>query len=163
MKNLTEFNRKLKQLINFIKIDLPHIVGTEAINHYKQSFIDEGFTDKTLMKWQNVKRRDPSSKWYGFSPYTKKHFSVAATTRKILSGINAEGLYESINFKTEQDRIIIYSDKPYAKVHNEGGTAKIFGKKLFQMPKRQFIGKSYMLDEKIEKSITKKIDKILKP
>jgi phage gpG-like protein len=56
--------------------------------------------------------------------------------------------------------VIITSDKPYAQIHNEGGEAKIFGKKVYRMPKRQFIGPSYELDEKILKKIDYEIMKI---
>ena len=44
---------------------LPKILGVKAKNHFRQSFVDGGFTDNGLEKWLEVKRRQKSSSWYG--------------------------------------------------------------------------------------------------
>jgi phage gpG-like protein len=50
---------------------------------------------------------------------------------------------------------------PYSAVHNEGGQAKVFGKYSFTMPKRQFMGESRELNNKIVKQLDEDITKIL--
>jgi hypothetical protein len=46
-------------------------------------------------------------------------------------------------------------------VHNEGLEASVFGKKKFKMPKRQFIGESARLNERIMALIKKDINNIV--
>lgn len=161
MADLKDLENTLKNALRLIRTRVPDIIGTESVNHFKESFEHEGFTDKTLEKWKDVKRRDESSKWYGFSPNRKKSFSEAATSRKVLSG-ESKDLAESITYSKAPGVVIVESDKAYAEVHNEGGKAKVFGKKEFEMPARKFIGPSEELDEKIDAKITRELDKIFK-
>jgi phage gpG-like protein len=161
MADLKDLEKSLRKAITFIKTKVPDIIGTESVNHFKESFQNEGFTDKSLDKWDEVKRRDSSSKWYGFSANRKNRYSEAATSRKILSG-ESKDLAESLDYSKIPGHVIIESDKPYAEVHNEGRKAKVFGKKEFDMPKRKFVGPSEELDKKIDDKITRELDKILK-
>jgi len=139
MKNLFAQIRKLQKMVGS---DVYDIVGAEAVRHYKKSFQDEGFTDQNLDKWADVKRCT--------HPRNKK----AISRRKILTG---EGdLGRSIEHRRQGRAVAIKSDKPYAKVHNEGGHA---GRgKGFTMKKRQFIGKSAQLEKKIGEVITKRLN-----
>jgi hypothetical protein len=40
-------------------------MGVEAVNHFKESFTKQGFTDKVLDKWLEVQRRKEGV-WKGF-------------------------------------------------------------------------------------------------
>jgi phage gpG-like protein len=51
---------------------------------------------------------------------------------------------------------VIKSDKDYAQIHNEGGTAGRTGRQ-FNMKQRQFIGKSAKLNERITTKIKTKL------
>lgn len=150
---------KLKHLKQFREEDLPDIVGTEAVNHYTESFANEGFTDQSLVKWKNVKRRDPKSTWYGFAPYNKNRFSTTRATDKILTGDTKE-LQNSIRYTKQPGIVTIYTDKEYAAVHQFGKPSKIFGKKTFQQTARPFIGKSEKLENKIKQNIQYQLNKI---
>jgi phage gpG-like protein len=161
MADLKDLEKSLRMAMIFIKTKVPDIIGTESVNHFKESFHNEGFTDKSLDKWEDVKRRDSSSKWYGFSANRKNRYSEAATSRKILSG-ESKDLAKSIEYNKIPGHVIIESDKPYAEVQNDGGKAKIFGKKEFDMPARKFIGPSEELDKKIDDKISRELDKIFK-
>jgi len=143
MKNLIAQIKKLQKMVGN---DIYDIVGAEAVSHYKKSFRDEGFTDKNLEKWAEVKRRS--------NPRDKK----VASQRKILTGISKLGgdLGRSLEHKRQGRAVAITSDKPYAKVHNEGGHAGTG--KGFTMKKRQFIGKSAELEKKIGKVITQRLN-----
>ena len=70
------FPEKMKKVTQFIDGDARDIMGTEAINHFRQAFADEGFTDETLKPWAEMERRKPESVWYGHSGQTGK-FSAA--------------------------------------------------------------------------------------
>ena len=39
----------------FIQDDALRIVETEALNHFQNSFVNQGFTDKSLVKWPERK------------------------------------------------------------------------------------------------------------
>ena len=156
-----KFPEKMQKIKEFTNGDaIKDIIGIEAVNHYKESFQNEGFTDETLNPWKDVQRRNPSSRWYGHSGQTGK-FSQARTTAKILSGETRE-LQNAITYRHIPGGVRVSNDKPYASVHNYGGRAKIYGKKEFQMPKRQFIGRSAVMISKINDKIKRRMIDILK-
>lgn len=163
--DIKEFNRrfpaKMDEIKRFVNGDeIKDIIGVEAVNHYKESFQNEGFTDETLNPWKDVQRRNPASPWYGHSGQTGK-FSQARTSAKILSGETRE-LQNAITYRRIAGGVRVSNDKPYASVHNYGGRAKIYGKKEFQMPKRQFIGRSAVMVSKINSKIKRRMIDILK-
>lgn len=169
--NIRDFLRQHKNRI-------AHEIGNEAVRHFKDNFRQEGFVDNGIHKWKEVKRRDPSSRWYGFEykgerradypvKYGKKgkrlkstkrlNYSPAATQRKILTGSSGE-LQDSLRYKVNPASganvsVSITSDKPYAVVQNEGGPIKVFGKASTILPARPFVGHSKELDVKIEEIV----------
>lgn len=162
--DIHEFNRRFAEKMDEIKEfvngdDIRDIIGVEAVNHYKKSFTDEGFTDKVLNPWQDVKRRDKTSQWYGHSGQTGK-FSAARTTAAVLSGETRE-LANAITYRKTERGVRISNDKAYASVHNYGGRAKIYGKKEFQMPQRRFIGRSSVMITNINAKIKREVTRIL--
>ena len=155
-----DFEGKMKKVQDFVEgEDVKDILGVEAVNHYKQSFKNEGFEDKSVVKWKDVKRRDEKSRWYGHSGQTGR-FSEARTKAPVLSGETHE-LHESISYKKIPFGVRISNDTPYAAVHQFGLQAKIYGKKTFTMIARPFMGASARLKEKIEDKIIREIKKIL--
>lgn len=87
------------------------------------------------------------------------NFSPTATKSIILK--NSSDLKNSITYTANNNGVKIYSDKEYAKIHNEGGTIKVFGKGNAVLPKRQFIGHSDKLNEKIKTRIEKDLGDII--
>jgi len=154
---------KMKQQTEqFINDDAPEIMGKTAVDFFTQSFQNEGFTNNGLNPWPEVERRKGESEWYGFSATNKGGFSEAASSRNILTG-ESDDLGRSIQQKNAANgEVTIYSDLKYADVHNSGGTAYIFGKKAFTMPKRQFIGHSAELDKEVTDELKRKLDIIIK-
>ncbi len=156
-----KLREKMKEIKDFIASDdAKDIVGTEAVNHFKESFSNEGFTDESLEKWPEVERRKPDSDWYGHSGQTGK-FSDARTAAKILSGETGE-LKETTTYTKTEKGVRVTNEKVYARVHNFGGMAKIYGKKEFQMLARPFIGKSKVMVDKIKAELKSRIIDILK-
>lgn len=154
------FENRIKELQNYLKSDeIKDVIGREAQDHFKESFVNEGFTDESLEKWPDVKRRDSESEWYGHSGQDGK-FSSTRTTAKILTGESGD-LGRTINFVRTERGVRVFSEKPYARVHNFGGMAKIYGKKAFQMLARPFIGRSVTLVRRIEDKIRPRIKEFL--
>lgn len=185
MADFSEIINRLKHLKNYVENDMHEIIGTEAVNHFTESFDNQGFTDSSLKKWDDVKRKDTTSSWYGFkygsrakkpanhpsrkgvkSAYKARkdnpitNYSNAATKRPILSG-DSKKLGRSLKWKKQGNSIVVYSDLIYAKIQNEGGTIKVFGKRTAKVKARPFIGESKILNEKIKREIEAEINKIL--
>ncbi|NBR13827.1 MAG: hypothetical protein EBU01_04495 [Crocinitomicaceae bacterium] len=54
---MTDFKdsiKKFNRLIKYMERDALVVIGTEAVNHFKESFDNEGFTDRTLTKWEKI-------------------------------------------------------------------------------------------------------------
>lgn len=145
MSTLTskQFSQKLDKLPQetriFIEKKLPVIAGKLAVDHFKEGFQDEGFTDKELEKWDEVKRREDRTT------------RGARSTRKILTGDTGD-LGESIEYETGTGKTIVESDKDYSEAHNEG-TTNAGRNRNVTIPKRQFIGESEKLNIQIETEI----------
>lgn len=180
MADFSDINNELNKLKNIIEKDVLDIIGTEAVNHFTENFDNQSFDGE---KWKDVKRRDSTSVWSGFEYGAKtrkpaRHPSRKGTKRKykarkdnpvtnysraarktpILSSKRSE-LENSIQYTKNSKGVRVFSDKKYAKLHNEGGSIKVFGKATAKVPKRQFIGKSEKLKQRIIKKIERKFAK----
>lgn len=171
-RNIQQFSADLKliesEMKQFIESDMPRIVGTEAVNHFKESFDNEGFTDSRKKKW----------KPRAFETNKSKGKSI----------LHGDGdLEDSIDYRTEPGRVIIFSDKEYAQIHNEGGKITVTKKmrsffwamfyetgeevyrnmamtkkKEIEIDARTFMAFSEVLNRKIEKKLDKRVDQIFK-
>jgi len=122
------------------------MVGVTARDHFKQNFIEGGFVNGGLQKWQPSKRLSSTSK------------KADKKNKTLLSGRNH--LYNSVLHVPAEYEVRIINEVPYAAVHNEGLRA---GRgKGFTMPKRQFIGESQELTQKVNHLIETELTNILK-
>ena len=160
----------------FLKNDLPRIVAKEAVDEFLENFTRQGFRNNGVQRWPEVKRRMPYSPWYGYqykgerrSPKDRKkkgqnrklNYSLKYTKYDILR--ITSNLYRSVtSFEVSPERVEIGSDLPYAQVHNDGGFIKVFGKAKVKLPKRQFVGESKELMDKLERILITKIDNLTK-
>lgn len=152
--------KRAKALALFMKTDYPVIVKVSSLNHFKQSFIDEGFTDSTLKKWQKRSTTDKAGN-SNILYKTNRRGRAGTLNRKgrmnegrpVLTGYRSAGnkLRNSLKAKIEAKRVIIYTYKKYAKRHNEGEAG---------MPERPFMDSSRKLDNLIGKKIEKELNKI---
>jgi len=141
LKDLKRFEAKVPQMVSDM--------GAIALNHYTMSFANQGFTDTSLVKWQTRKRT---------SYRTRSGKTVNDTTRGILIGKGTANLRKLRKAQSGRYTIFIKSNpvtNKYARVHNEGLRAGRGGG--FQMPKRQFIGYSKTMSDKIIRMINKNI------
>ena len=155
--------------------DMVETMGVYAINHYKKSFTDGGFTDLSFKAWKQRKRsRDNQGR------------AILVKTGRLKRSLVAR--------KSGRYAVKITSNVPYANVHNEGLTINkkerqhtlnfnirkdgrsrfskakkanfqqdvTIGAHSIKMPKRQFVGYSGMLSAKIELRLRNKIQRIFK-
>jgi len=153
-----EFYRYLDRMQDDIKKgiteDLPDIIGVEAVNHFKSSFDNEGFTDETLEKWPEVERRKGKTKG-------------ADALRKILTG-KTGNLHDSITYDKEPGKVVVSANpmntgasQNYAVAHNFGTSNAGRGRNTV-IPKRTFLAHSQVLNQKIVDRIDRYLKNMLK-
>lgn len=151
---LKDFDKKFKdiadQMPDFLDDLAPRIAGNVAEEHIKANFLKQGFEGTP---WKEVQRRIPGSKTYRAN--ARRH--PARLSRPILTGDTGD-LGRSINVSYSKGQATIFSDKIYAKVHNEGLRA---GRgKGFIMPQRQFLGPSEALEQDIKQQIKEQFQRL---
>jgi phage gpG-like protein len=113
--------------------DAVTIMGNDALNHFKKSFENQGFTDDDLVKWKPRKR----TRVRGRDDTTRAILVKTGNLRRSLKRVAAGKL-----------AIRISSNVPYAVFHNDGTT---------RLPKRQFVGHSKKLITHLRNKIDSKI------
>lgn len=132
-----------------VQKSLPVKIGNIALNHFKKSFRDEGFTDKKLDPWQKRKRPNKADR---------------ATGRRRAILVDSGNLKRSLKVRSarfEAIKVGSYGIR-YAEIHNKGLTGLAFGKHRFKMPKRQFIGDSEVMNKKIRARLRAEMRTIFK-
>lgn len=135
------FEQKIKEFQK-VKRNLPAQVGNIAKRHFVESFKNQGFTDASLDPWAARKTKDKSDR----SPRNRDK------PRAIL--VKTGHLRGSIRIRVATFNLIEIGayGVPYAKFHNNPT-----GKGV----KRQFIGRSRSLSNKIQRKISQEINKIM--
>lgn len=160
--NITDLQKLLNKASNEIPQKALIIMEVEAMAFINKNFRDQGFNNSGVEKWKKRKTTDRNgrdltryrSNRVGI-PGELTKFGQREKGRHILIGHNTGGdkLWRSFRAKKEKDRVRIFTYKRYAQRHNEG---------LNKMPRRQFIGKSIYLENKIKDKITIELDKIFR-
>jgi phage gpG-like protein len=182
-------------------------IGNAAKSFFVENFRKQGFDDKNVEKWPKRKKTERK----GRGKYAKGEDGKRDknSVRSVKSGrailVKSGDLRRSI-IRNPANRaalsVKISTDLPYAKVHNNGETINVSGRKgsgtiarsirgsagfkdgkftrgrakrvtfqgkeyttgayAIKMPKRQFMGDSYNLNERIKKIIVKRLDKTFK-
>lgn len=155
-----DIKRQARELKEFMDNDVLDIIKVEGLNHFEESFDNEGFTDSSLKKWDARKTTDKRGRditRYRTNKVGKKgalnNYGRKNEGRAILTGHATGGnkLRNSLKAQKISDGVEFSTDKDYAQVHNEGEG---------NMPKRQFMGESKQLDKKIINKIDKSLDNI---
>lgn len=157
-----DMKRQARSIANSIKKDLPRIVGVEGNNFFEDSWRRQGWKDRSVEPW---KPRKAPPKLTKTGKISKAYLNwKRKNNRPILYSHAGDRkgthLKDSIRVIKGIGRVTFATDKPYAKVHNEGGRA---GRgKGFRMPKRQFMGRSRALDRRIGIQVNKLLSSKLK-
>ncbi len=122
---------------------LPIRVGAIAKKHFRENFEKGGFVDNGLQEWKPAKRLS--------SKYGDKKNKTLMSSRK--------HLYSNTLDIPRRGGVKIENRTPYAAAHNEGTTTAGKNRNV-TIPRRQFIGDSAELTEKIKEAIKKEMVKI---
>lgn len=147
---------KTAQLTRYIQQDAPRIIAKEGRDHFRESFQNEGFTDATVEPWAEVKRRQEDRMQRNKNGTISKR-QGRDQKRKILT--DSGDLRKSITTDIRGMTVEVGTDLDYAEPHNDG-TTNAGRNNNVTLPKRQFIGESRALDEKIESQFEQDITKI---
>jgi phage gpG-like protein len=138
---------------------LPIKAGSTAVSHFKDNFRQGGFVNGGLQRWKPSKRLSATSSGRHRKGKAKRGRTPAANRYKTLLS-SRNHLYNSTRYIPSPGEVRIINEVPYAIVHNEGRRA---GRgKGFQMPRRQFIGESRELNQKVAQLIEDELQNILK-
>lgn len=123
-------------------------MGLAAEKHFDKSFEDEGFTDTKLEKWVPLSRRRLNEKPAGNKILTdrgelraSKKLSYGGTGTLLASIIYGSGAGGSVASSARNN---------HGFINGEGHS----------VPKRQFIGKSFVLDTKMLKMLEERIKRV---
>lgn len=115
------------------KMGMSKEIGNQAVNHFKDSFKQQGFDDSHVEPWKQRKKPDKKKKG-----------------RAIL--VNTGRLRRSFEIAYSTEKITIINDTPYSTYHNYGTK---------NLPQRRFMGPSRDLSKKIEATIIRILKKAL--
>jgi len=145
----------LKQIASNIRSKMastiPQLMKDMALEHFDNSFRNQGFTDIGFQPW---KPRKAEKRVVFLGSRKRARGKDSAANRAIL--IRSGRLRRSIKARMAGKSIIFSSDLPYAQIHNEGGRA---GRKLSaKIPRRRFAGRSAMLEADIRRMISRELN-----
>ena len=123
-------------------------MGLVAEKHFDKSFDDEGFTDKTLQKWVPLSRRRLREKGDGKKILTDR--GELRASKKLSYGGDTGTILASIIYGGGGGSVASSARNNHGFINGEG----------HKVPKRQFIGQSYVLNLKLLKMLDERIKKI---
>ncbi|MDC9722380.1 MAG: phage virion morphogenesis protein [Urechidicola sp.] len=157
---MSQFIAKLNKISRAVD-RMPNRLAVVAVNFSKERFRNKNWVDRTRQPWVKRKRKDRGS--------------LMVRTGRLKRSIR--------KIAVSRDRIIIGTDVPYAKAHNEGSTiktnARVRGHKRrtrtgtsnvkehtrkmnLTLPPRRFIGPSAVLMRRIERQVEREFKNALK-
>lgn len=143
---------------------LPTILGNEAVNFTLDNFRRQGFLGSSLESW--AKRK------VGWKKDNRSGRAIMIDTGRLRRSVRI--------VKATQDTVVIGTDVPYAKAHNEGlrigviQSVKSFSRKSgvevkahsrrinVSLPRRRFMGKSPYLEARLKRATMAELMKELK-
>lgn len=166
-----------------VRMQLPGVLGTVAVNYFKDSFRRQGWRDRSLTPWQ--KRANEKNK-------KNKGRSILIASGRLRNSIHI--------IQATPRMIVVGTSVPYAQAHNEGFTGTVNVRahtraqtrkvkedyttkkgnvrsrtfrqntgttfqvrshtRKMNLPQRQFMGESEVLNLKIDQTFTRAIDAI---
>lgn len=141
-KKIAQARREMYIAVNQMRRDMKR----EAIAHFQKSFDNEGFTEKSFWHWTPRKR---------VRGRVDDGHKILTKTGKLRNSIKT-----FVNSTKEYFTLRFSSNLPYAKIHNEGLTGLAWGKRVFKMAKRMFMGYSTVLDRKLTNLFDRRIKRI---
>lgn len=123
------------------KNELPVLLGNIAVNHFVQSFRNQGFLDESVSAWAPRKKTDSGRATLVKTGNLRRSIRVAYAT---------------------WGKISVISDTDYSHIHNYGGIGKAWGKATFRMKQRRFMGFSHELNKKSLMEIRRRLGRVFR-
>ena len=120
------------------------IIAKDAVVTFKHNFYLQGFVDESLQSW---KPRNGKLRSLGAVSRDKKTLTKSGKLKRSIRYVSGINGYSAK----------VISDLPYSQIHNEGLRGNAWGRHNFQMPKRQFMGRSSRLERLSLSKIKSKI------
>jgi phage gpG-like protein len=167
MKSISDLCRdfdKAKRNLQTLNNDVPRIIGVIAVKTTRDNFNKQGFDSGFgVSQWQKRSPNTDKSYSQGRKKKGKSRYkgSVFSASNPIL--VQTGNLKNGVTYKVSGKTVYVGVNLklvPYAKIHNEGGMIKAFGKFMVKMPRRKFIGFSQKLDAAIKKEVDVKIKSV---
>lgn len=164
-KNFDEIWKRTEAKLLAFKENMPKEIGKDAQRFFVQSFSNQGFTDESFKPW---KRREDLDSRRGKKFSTEKvNFFIKKKTRNTVRSVRRRAiLVKTGKLRSDVarsmksatwDRISFEVESDYAIYHNEGAKTKNGG----ELPRRQFMGNSAMLNKRVLDLLNKKLEKVL--
>lgn len=100
-QDFPDFSKEANATEQFFKA-LPRLAGNMALNFYNDSWSRQGYVNARYQSWAKRKNPDADGRF-----------------RRIL--VKSGNLRRSLKMNVNGNQVAIYSDLPYAQIHNEGG------------------------------------------
>ena len=120
-QHLTKLNKRVETRIPAAT----NIVAKESVNFFKQTFNVGGWMDNGVEYWKPRKNKRLKHRLMWKSGALRR---------------------STVSHNISKNKVKIVSDLPYSEIHNSGGQGLAWGKYPFTMPKRQYMGKSNLLN-----------------
>lgn len=148
--NLNQVARRKLQRLKSTLDKFPRVVGQETVRFVTRNFDKGGFHDGALQRWKPRKNKK-----------AKRNKGRALL-------VNTGQLRDSVRvIRADHRQVVVGTDVPYAKVHNEGGLQQVRahnrtskkGKRYkvkgysYTATRRQFIGKSKTLTRHLKRQL----------
>jgi hypothetical protein len=169
----SEYFQKLAASLPQLQRDIANtVIAVEAENQWAQNFRQGGFIDTAFTPWK-PRKADTTDGWESRTTdpnYTPNHALLVKTSTLKGHALKGRVIDHSVEFSFPL---------PYEKIHNEGGiitgtcTVKGYTRKNgvavkehtrtlnITIPKRQFIGESHQLNQRIQQKATQFLNKHL--
>lgn len=106
----TLIQQQARSIDDALRRKLPVMVGAAAKQHFQEGFRRGGFIDSTLQRWK------PSARIGRAGGVAGKHGTLLSSRNHLM---------RSITYSAQPYRVTVYTDVPYAPLHNEGGTTHV--------------------------------------
>ncbi len=173
------------QILDEVQSKLPRKVGIIAVNHFRQNFRDAGFINNGIKPWQKTKRQMDNGSDASYTPLTsgRNHLMSSVQMKVGVGEVTIENNvpYAAIhNDGGSVETTVTKKMRKYAwsRVYAIAGKDKLpkelppealkwkrlaltkKSKLRINIPKRQFIGDSKELTDKVNKAIVESLEKI---
>lgn len=170
--NADEIGRRIvsvkDQIVHEVNSNLPRRIGNAAVNMTNRNFRDAGWRDGGLKPWKTTRRQQGKGKDSQYLPLHSRREHLSRSTQYKITG---------------PGEVTVSNPVPYAWVHNYGfdGTVRVGAHKRkilkkgrkrarryavraysrhMRIPRRQFMGRSRELNERITELVNETIERI---